>query len=100
MATTIMISTRVKPDLRSDLIFIRLLFSTRGVNLAVGGFILFIIAFAFTDCLLPTAILGLAIVMPMSKIRAIALNYPNNAGWEFIHPGRHPHSKPSLDSWA
>src|SRR6266567_2175857 len=53
MATTIMISTNVKPDLRDVLFFITLPFVCCGVNRAPGG--LFIIAFLFTDCPVPTA---------------------------------------------
>src|SRR6267378_4059373 len=42
MATTIMISTNVNPDLRDDLIFILsfLPFFSGGVNLAAGGLVL------------------------------------------------------------
>jgi hypothetical protein len=52
MATTIMISTRVKPALRDALIFILLFvtFCFCGVNEATGG--LQLLHFSFTDCLL------------------------------------------------
>src|SRR5437867_13044889 len=55
MATTIMISTNVKPDLRDVWIFILtfLPFCRRGVNKATGGLLLW--QFLFTHCLLPTA---------------------------------------------
>ena len=51
MATTIMISTRVKPDLREVLVFILVfILLCRGVNSAPGG--LFMITLLFTDCLM------------------------------------------------
>lgn len=51
IATTIMISTRVKPDLREVLIFICSSFVVRGVNLAAGGLISSVVGL-FTYCLL------------------------------------------------
>src|SRR5258708_31943084 len=51
MATTIMISTNVKPDLREFLMFILLLFVSLfcGVNEAAGGLVFF--RLSFTHCL-------------------------------------------------
>src|SRR5581483_5529220 len=64
MATTIMISTRVKPDLREVLRFIRLLFfSACGVNVAAGG-LSYYYDWPFTHCLLPTALGDIAETMP------------------------------------
>src|SRR6266446_363930 len=57
MATTIMISTRVKPDLLDVLIFIFCsLLSIRGVN-AATGWLLLSVQFSSTNCLSQTALL-------------------------------------------
>src|SRR6266436_2649596 len=57
MATTIIISTNVKPDLREVLMFILLFVSLFcGVNVAAGGLVLF--RLPFTHCLLRPHCLG------------------------------------------
>src|ERR1041385_804622 len=66
MATTIMISTSVKPALREVLIFItNLCLSIRGVNRAAGG--LFIRTNLFTVLPAATAGMTLAIVVPLQS---------------------------------
>src|SRR6267154_5809545 len=79
MATTIMISTSVKPAVLFVLICITLLsvFLFRGVNNAKGGLLLLLNS--FTNCLLQPRSWNLAIGMPQSvstKTRAIVLNEP------------------------
>src|SRR5437660_9290312 len=79
MATTIMISTRVKPAVLFVLICITLLsaFLFRGVNNAKGGVLLLLNL--FTNCLLQPRSWNLAIGMPQSvstKTRPIVRNLP------------------------
>jgi hypothetical protein len=62
MATTIMISTSVKPALRDVLVFITIFPFFCGVNCATGG--LSMISVLFTYCLLQPHLIKLATSMP------------------------------------
>src|ERR1051326_2591159 len=82
MATTIMISTRVKPDLLFVLICITLLsvFLFHGVNIAEGGLLLLLLRL-FTDCLLQPRSHNLASAMPPSTFETFSIGFESNWRW-------------------